>query len=120
MPGRRRARGRRSTGSKPVVAWYNTSFGADVAAAATSTADLLLPANLPAGYQSGLTVIRMIVKFALVAQAVNTQVLGALGIFVTPRDGVGLANPNPGTSLVDWYLQAGVSMVPVIDTLSTG
>ena len=108
--GSRRSRGARAPRASTV--WTNQgSISQNLAAGAEGIFDLLSLARLPATLEGGLTVLRMILRLGVRAQASNTTPLGAFGVSVVTRDAFsGLAVPDPLTDLVDWYLWHGFAM----------
>ena len=107
MTTRRRSR-RFSSRSVPrrITAWFaDGSLPATVIANGFAIFDMLDPLFLPAGYESGTTVQRMLGGVSIIQDVDGSEVFGAYGIAVMPRDMLAAAViPDPLADKLDWYI----------------
>ena len=115
MTTRRAGRRSASRAARRPMAWFNNGSDMQTLAGSTSiTFPLLPPGTLPAGYSSGMTVLRLIVRVTSAAVNVLEVVNAIYAFYVTIRPGI-VEVPNLNADLLDYYLlgQIEIPSTPV-------
>ena len=91
------------------MAWFNLSIPPQtVAIGAIAAIDLLPTAQIPVGFEGGLTVIRMIAQVNETGLLTGNNFFGAHAVYLLTRAALtALGIASPIDDLVDWYYHKG-------------
>ena len=98
-----RSRGR-SRSPRPTMTWWNNAIDPQSLAPNTTAVSqlTLLAPPFPDGYQSGFTILRLIVNLVVAPTIANAAVLGIAALYVGAT-GLLTTPPNLLTDLLDYY-----------------
>jgi len=104
MTQRRRTSRSRSRGPRPTMAWFNNGLDPQTLSANTNVTSNLTGAHppFPDGFQSGFTILRLLVNLAIAPSVTNAAVLGLAAIYVGV-DNLISTPPNLNADLLDYY-----------------
>ena len=94
----------RSRGPKPIMAWFNNGLDPQTLAAnTTATADMTTGSPpFPAGFQSGFTILRLILTLVIAPSVSNAAALGLAALYVATQNSLTVP-PNLNADLLDYY-----------------
>ena len=109
----RRARGRSSfkRGPRPTMAWFNNGLDIQSLPANTNATSILTSTAppMPAGFPSGFTILRCLVKLVIKQDAAGVDAEGLAALYVA-ADGSLVTPPDLNADLMDYYWFQGIQV----------